>query len=303
MTLPPYRKEYFLRVPGFALCWLGAWLESRAADSVIISEFMAANVRTLASEQRRFDDWIELRNMGSNAVNLEGWSLTDNRRGPRQWVFPATNLPSNGHLLVWATGKDRRTAGAPLHANFKLSAAGEYLALVRPDGSVASEFAPKYPPQSPDVSYGFVPNKTEPAFFVAPTPDKANESATNLPGPLIRSVSHTPDFLKSNEAVTVTVRVSPFLGPVTNVTLWWRAMFHRETNILMTDGGNGVRTTTIPAGKSAEGQILRRRDGAACQGCPLRRARRQSIPRSCRRAAKRPRSLRGRQLSRTLRKK
>src|SRR5262249_23010656 len=38
---------------------------------------------------------------------------------------------------------------------FKLDAAGEYLALVQPDGThVASEFTPLFPPQFPDVSYG-----------------------------------------------------------------------------------------------------------------------------------------------------
>ena len=41
-----------------------------------------------------------------------------------------------------------------MHTNFKLSADGEYLALIRPDGSIATEFAPEFPPQFPDVSYG-----------------------------------------------------------------------------------------------------------------------------------------------------
>src|SRR5439155_21696785 len=46
--------------------------------------------------------------------------------------------------------------GAPLHTNFKLSASGEYLALVQPDGvTIATEFAPAFPPQAPDVSFGF----------------------------------------------------------------------------------------------------------------------------------------------------
>jgi len=44
----------------------------RATDSVIISEFMTANARTLASNERLFEDWIEIRNTGSNTVNLKG---------------------------------------------------------------------------------------------------------------------------------------------------------------------------------------------------------------------------------------
>src|SRR5262249_7748846 len=40
-----------------------------------------------------------------------------------------------------------------------LSKNGEYLALVRPDGSVATEFAP-FPAQYPDVSYGLAQDVT-----------------------------------------------------------------------------------------------------------------------------------------------
>ena len=48
-------------------------------------------------------------------------------------------------MLVYASGRDRSTPGKPLHTNFKLSAEGEYLALVKPDGvTVASELAPVF---------------------------------------------------------------------------------------------------------------------------------------------------------------
>ncbi|HEX2748793.1 MAG TPA: LamG domain-containing protein, partial [Verrucomicrobiales bacterium] len=48
----------------------------------------------------------------------------------------------------------RRTPGSPLHTNFKLDSEGEYLALIKPDLSIATEFAPSFPPQLPDTSYG-----------------------------------------------------------------------------------------------------------------------------------------------------
>src|SRR5512139_658379 len=118
----------------------------QAAGPVILSEFMAANTRTLADETRSFEDWIEIRNTGSNAVDLAGWSLTTKPNRPREWIFPAMPLPPGGLLLVWASGRDRRLPGAPLHTNFRLSRAGEYLALVRPDGSLATEFKPAFPP-------------------------------------------------------------------------------------------------------------------------------------------------------------
>ncbi len=57
-------------------------------------------------------------------------------------------------MIVFASGKDRATPGQELHTNFKLSAEGEYLAMFGPDGSVATEITPQFPPQFPDVSYG-----------------------------------------------------------------------------------------------------------------------------------------------------
>jgi hypothetical protein len=123
-----------------------------AAD-VIISELMAVNTRTLADENGDFSDWIELRNVSAAPVNLEGWHLTDTHRLPNLWTFPAVTLAPGQHLVVFASEKDRAVAGQPLHTNFKLAGDGEYLALIRPDGTVEDSYDP-YPQQKPDMSFG-----------------------------------------------------------------------------------------------------------------------------------------------------
>jgi len=126
-----------------------------APAQVRISEFMASNTSTLADEDGSFEDWIEIQNISPTPVNLLNWSLTDNAGNLTKWKFPATNLPPGQFLVVFASDKNRRTPGAHLHTNFKLSAGGEYLGLVAPNGStVVSQFAPQFPGQLPDVSYG-----------------------------------------------------------------------------------------------------------------------------------------------------
>ena len=53
---------------------------------------------------------------------------------------------------------------AKIHTNFKLDGDGEYLALVHPDGNtIEHEYAPEFPGQITDVSYGmfFTGNGTE----------------------------------------------------------------------------------------------------------------------------------------------
>ncbi|MEO8428418.1 MAG: lamin tail domain-containing protein, partial [Verrucomicrobiota bacterium] len=120
------------------------------------TEFIANNRSGLADEDGHFEDWIELANLGNLPVNLGGWHLTDTPGHLTLWTFPATNLSAGAYLVVFASGEDRRTPGRNLHTNFKLADAGEYLALVEPDGrTIATEFAPAFARQIPDVSFGF----------------------------------------------------------------------------------------------------------------------------------------------------
>lgn len=137
------------------LLWFAGWNDLVAAPDPIITEFLAANSSGLPDEDGDRSDWIELYNPGVEPVSLGGWHLTDSVEDLTKWEFPAVTLPGQGFLVVFASEKDRRDPLANLHTNFKLNREGEYLALVRPDGvSVACAFAPVFPRQLSDVSYG-----------------------------------------------------------------------------------------------------------------------------------------------------
>ncbi len=158
------------------LLMLGVFLFSTNTPAqVVISEFMASNGRTLADEDGDFSDWIELYNTGTATVNLDGWYLTDNAAQPTKWRLPAVNLPAQGILLVFASSKNRAIVGAPLHTSFNLSAGGEYLALIRPDGvTVESAFAPQFPEQFRDVSYGLGQSVATNVLLAAGAPAQAH---------------------------------------------------------------------------------------------------------------------------------
>jgi hypothetical protein len=148
------------------------------ADSVLrINEFMAANGKTLRDRDLEYPDWIEIYNEGPDAANLGGWTLTDTPGNLARWTFPATNLAANAYLVVFASGKNRAVAGAELHTSFSLSADGEYLALANAEGEVISEFAPAFPKQFSDVSYGTRLGRLW--YFSKPTPNAANEGGYN----------------------------------------------------------------------------------------------------------------------------
>ena len=130
-----------------------SWLKK--INRLIISEFLASNKNVLDDEEGKASDWIELYNMAPEPVHLLGWSLTDKADELTKWAFPDVTIDSGEVRIVFASGQDRRDPAGPLHTNFSLSAEGEYLALVGPDGTtIAHDYKPAFPKQFTDISYG-----------------------------------------------------------------------------------------------------------------------------------------------------
>ena len=134
-------------------------------------------------------DWLELHNDGAGAVDLGGWSLTDDPRDPGKWKFPAgTVMPGGGYLVVICDGRTTPLAGARyLHASFELSAGGEHLALRDADGEVVSEVA-AYPPQNAFHTFGRRPGGGMVGWLREGTPGRANA------GPFCPAAAEAPQF-------------------------------------------------------------------------------------------------------------
>ncbi len=155
------------------LCLLLLTLAGTGQAQVAITEFLASNSKTLPDVDGDFSDWIEIQNTSASDVNLLGWSLTDDPVLPAKWKFPATNLPAGAFMVVFASGKNRTDAGAELHTSFSLASNGEYLALFPPESTTpATEFAPQFPRQKADISYGTRAGQL--LFFNPPSPGVAN---------------------------------------------------------------------------------------------------------------------------------
>ena len=142
--------------------------------SVIINELMANNSRTIANPQGEYADWIELRNLASNEVDLTGKYLTDDLKDPRQWQFPAgTKIPANGYLLIWADSDSQATTG--LHASFKLDADGEQVFLLDTDQKLTAILSSVvFASLGPDVAYGRSSTDLAEWKAIAPSPGRAN---------------------------------------------------------------------------------------------------------------------------------
>ncbi|MEX2382703.1 MAG: CotH kinase family protein [Opitutales bacterium] len=162
---------------------------------VQLNEFVASNASGLSDEAGGFPDWIEIANRSESAVNLLGWSLSDDRSRPDKWVFPEVILDAGEFLVVYASGEDappldQRTR---LHADFKLSASGEYLGLFSPDSSrrLIDGISPGFPEQRTDVSYGRNAGGDW-VYFSEPTPGEENAGASYaaLATPVVFSREH-----------------------------------------------------------------------------------------------------------------
>ncbi|HEX2474278.1 MAG TPA: CotH kinase family protein, partial [Lacipirellulaceae bacterium] len=133
-------------------------------NNPIITEFMASNDSTINDGRGVSADWIEIHNPTSQTINLAGWHLTDESDNLDKWTFPSLSqsvLDPGEYLVVFASNQDTETYVDPagyLHTDFALGAEGEYLALTDPLDKVIDEYAPDFPRQVTDVSYGLLSN-------------------------------------------------------------------------------------------------------------------------------------------------
>ena len=137
-----------------------------------INEFLASNSMMNVDEVDEYDDWLEIYNAGHNSIDLGGFFLTDNVDNLTKWLIPEeTIISGSGFLLVWC---DEDQEQGVLHTNFKLSADGEFIALVSSDGFTIIDSI-SFGIQTVDISFGRVSDgNTSWVSFTTPTPNSSN---------------------------------------------------------------------------------------------------------------------------------
>jgi hypothetical protein len=137
-----------------------------ALQPVLINEWMADNASSSEGLgfpdplDGRFQDWFELFNPNTNAVNLAGFYLTDNLSQQTKWRIPTTAaalIAPRGFLLVWADNEPEQNGmNGDLHAGFQLNADGEEIGLFSPGG--VAQHTVVFGPQIQNVSAGLYPD-------------------------------------------------------------------------------------------------------------------------------------------------
>lgn len=164
-------------------------------SGLFVNEVLASNTNTLADEQGEYDDWFELYNASDDSLNVSGLCISDDDDEPCRWQLPLhfpekTTLPPHGFLLLWADGQPGQGL---LHADFKLSAGGETVAVFQREGNGYTEQERlDFGPQNTDVSFGRYPDGSAQTAPMPPTPGASN-ATTDTGGVDVRPLQVHPN--------------------------------------------------------------------------------------------------------------
>ena len=194
-------QQYFATIT--AATTISASFQTRATiTNLKINEIMASNRTNIANELGKNEDWIEIYNAGTSAVDIAGLYISDNSLVPTlhkiPFGYPAqTTIAAGGYLILWADNEDQE---GPLHLPFRLNKDGDTLLLSQKSstGTITTLDNFKYGIQNTDISYGCFPDaNANKIVFTVPTPNATNtvQSNTNISGLVIT------EFMAKNSSV------------------------------------------------------------------------------------------------------
>jgi hypothetical protein len=224
-----YRQKFDFATPG------GTNDPSALPVTLFINEWMAANTAVLHDPADfNFDDWFEIFNPSTNALDLAGFYLSDDLMDPTKFSVPAgVGVPARGFLLVWADEQSGQTQpGGDLHVNFKLSQEGETIALRDPSGRLIDLVT--FGTQTNNVSQGRWPDGAGALYFM-PTP---TPRGPNFIQPIVPPAIHILDV--------------DFSGPG-SVMLTWSAEAGRIYRVQFKNDLDDSAWTELPGDVTAAG--------------------------------------------------
>jgi hypothetical protein len=151
-------------------------LSSPLYSQVVINEFSAANFNFVLDNYGEYEDWVELYNTSSSAIDLSGYYLSDRIGNPDKWEIPnGVTIGANDYLVIWLSDRDEFD-GTNVHASFKLTQTrnNEDIVLSNPAEVIIDSHLIETPNQG-NHSWGRVGDgATEWGVLTTPTPGSGN---------------------------------------------------------------------------------------------------------------------------------
>lgn len=166
-------KKFILGLCGASLLITGA-LSAQA--QVVINEALASNNSYESDLFGGTQDWIELFNTSSEALSLDGMSLSLSLANPKQYTFPpGVSIPAKGYYQIFC---DSGSAKTGRNTGFKLSASGGTIYLFAANATATPLDTLDFGPQVTDYSVGRIPDGNGAFALCVPTQEAANQAQT-----------------------------------------------------------------------------------------------------------------------------
>ena len=157
--------------PDTAIQWIGN-------SALRITEISPLNTDFL-DETGNDPSWVEIYNSGDTDADLKGYTLVENLKNLRKWVFGSVVVKAKSFLVVFCDKKDISAVEISdkdgyhtrPHTNWKLDKDGGTLYLLDPYNGIRDSVA--YPELTAGLSWGIVDGGYW-KYFETPTPEKPN---------------------------------------------------------------------------------------------------------------------------------
>ena len=194
-------------------------------STVFITEVMSSNTGSSYDLSGSTPDWIEIHNYGGEAVNLQGFGISDDPAVRYAFRFGDVTIAPSESIRLWAIGRetlahdwppvigytdraptvDTITGSGEIYLPFRVDSRGEVVILSHPDGTTLDIF--EVPALPPDVSYGRLtadPERT--AILTDPTPGRFDaQYERESPVPAARpEFSQQPGFYTDELSLSIT---------------------------------------------------------------------------------------------------
>lgn len=145
-----------LALGAFALAAGAGGCVSPSDSPIRLNEILPSNSDNCPDEVGERNDWVELFNPTDVAIDLGGYSLTDDTATPRKSVIPAgVMIEARSALLFWA---DATPDQGNTHLTFKFNSKQEAVVLYDPEARQVDIY--RWTDAYSDISFARVPDGT-----------------------------------------------------------------------------------------------------------------------------------------------
>ena len=70
-------------------------------QQLVINEIVSSNNSTYPDRFDKFNDWVEIKNLSSNVLDLEGYWISDDVNDIYKWNIPELQIPPNSFEIIY----------------------------------------------------------------------------------------------------------------------------------------------------------------------------------------------------------